>query len=228
MSRRPSACRDLERRVALDGEAEGRDAAVHGRRAVQAAAIGQPGEEALAERPLLRVRSRPTRSTRRIRPRRRSLRAARARRCPSRTGDRAATRARGAPCTGASAPAAPFRRTRGRGAARRTCRASRAGRRRRGPRRRSAGARRSGRRRPRRARRRAWASSTMRAASVSVPTAFEASGNATTRVRSESCASRSARSMLAARRRRRRSGRRGRGRGRARARARCCRRGRDA
>ena len=79
-------------------------------------------------------------------------------------------------------------------AARRTCTASRAGRRLRPPRRRSGRAARSARHRPRPGRRRRARGLRSGATSVSVPTAFDAHGKATTRVRDESCRSSSSRS----------------------------------
>ena len=139
-------------------------------------------------------------------------------------------RRRDAPCTAATSRR-PRREHVGRcpGAGRRTCTASRAGRRRRRARdvdrlvrgvvdrvdpRQRAGA-------------RARARTTRRASAI-VPTAFDAQANATTRVRSDSLARRSSRSSVVSSWTSRRGGRRGRGRARARARARRCRRGRGA
>ena len=105
----------------------------------------------------------------------------------------AASRSRGAaparcsaaaPCTAASPPTARAAPRRGRGAARRTCTASRAARRSRAPGSRCRRAARSAPRRPTRARRPRARSRRSPSTGVIVPTAFEASGNATTFVRS--------------------------------------------
>ena len=100
----------------------------------------------------------------------------------------------GEPCTAASARAPLGSRRRPPRAARRTCTASRGGRRRRSRRRRSGRAARSARHRPRRGRRRRARGRRSGRRPSACPTAFDAHGKATTRVRDESCRSSSARS----------------------------------